>query len=132
MARSADATGSGPDPLTPVVFHVLLALSREPLHGYGVMKRVEEDSGMAMGPGTVYGALSRMEQSGWVEEAEAERARGPRRAAGAGLRGDRGGDGGAPGRGGATHPAGPPGRGALPPPRRGGLRWAASAGSWPG
>lgn len=59
-----------PSPLTPVVFHVLLALSRGPLHGYAVMKAVEEDSGTAMGPGTVYGALQRLSEAGWVEEEE--------------------------------------------------------------
>jgi len=57
-------------PLTPVVFHVLLSLSRGALHGYAVMKRVEEDSGLAMGPGTVYGALQRLTEGGWVEEVE--------------------------------------------------------------
>ncbi|GMV04235.1 MAG: PadR family transcriptional regulator [Gemmatimonadota bacterium] len=59
-----------PAPLTPVVFHVLLALSGGPLHGYGVMKRVEEDSGLAMGPGTVYGALQRLADTGWVAEVD--------------------------------------------------------------
>ncbi len=56
-------------PLTPVVLHVLLALAEGPRHGYAVMKRVEEDAGMAMGPGTVYGSLQRLEDAGWIEEA---------------------------------------------------------------
>lgn len=56
-------------PLTPVVLHVLLALAEEPMHGYAVMKRVEEDSGLTMGPGTVYGSLQRLEDAGWIEEA---------------------------------------------------------------
>jgi len=55
--------------LTPVVFHVLLALREGPLHGYAVMKRVEVDSGLTMGPGTIYGALQRLEDAGWVAEA---------------------------------------------------------------
>jgi DNA-binding PadR family transcriptional regulator len=55
-------------PLTPVVFHVLLALLRGPLHGYGIMKRVEEASGIRMGPGTVYGSLNRLLDAGWVAE----------------------------------------------------------------
>jgi len=55
-------------PLTPVVFHVLLALASGPLHGYGIMKRVEEDSGIRMGPGTVYGSLNRLLEAGWVAE----------------------------------------------------------------
>ncbi len=62
---------SSPQPLTPVVFHVLLALADGPLHGYAVMKRVEEDSGISMGPGTVYGSLQRLEDAGWIEETEA-------------------------------------------------------------
>lgn len=55
-------------PLTPAVFHVLLALSDGPLHGYAIMKRVERESGMAMGPGTVYGSLRRLSDAGWVSE----------------------------------------------------------------
>lgn len=62
-----DAT-DGPTPLTPAVFHVLLVLAEGPLHGYAIMKRVETDSGLGMGPGTIYGSLSRLEDAGWVEE----------------------------------------------------------------
>lgn len=58
-------------PLTPAVFHVLLALSEGPLHGYAIMQRAEEASGMSMGPGTIYGALSRLTEAGWVTEADA-------------------------------------------------------------
>jgi DNA-binding PadR family transcriptional regulator len=36
------------------------------------MKQVEEDSGMVMGPGTVYGSLQRLEEAGWVSAAEVE------------------------------------------------------------
>lgn len=69
MPRSP--SGESPQPLTPVVFHVLLALAHGPLHGYAVMKRVEEESGIAMGPGTVYGSLQRLEEAGWIEVAGA-------------------------------------------------------------
>jgi DNA-binding PadR family transcriptional regulator len=65
-----------PNALTPTSFHILLALADGPLHGYGIMQRLEEE-GLPVGPGTVYGALARMEHSGWVKEASAERARGP-------------------------------------------------------
>ena len=65
-----------PPALTPTSFHILLALADESLHGYGIMQSLAE-AGLPVGPGTVYGALSRMEQNGWVEEAEVERARGP-------------------------------------------------------
>ena len=56
------------EPLTPAVFHVLLALADGPLHGYGVMQRVEADSGLRVGPGTVYGTLQRLEDAGLVED----------------------------------------------------------------
>ena len=58
------------EPLTPVVFHILLALVDEPLHGYAIMQSVEESGGpgLATGPGTVYGAIARLEGSGLVRE----------------------------------------------------------------
>lgn len=65
-----DASGAA-TPLTPVVFHVLLALGEGPLHGYAIMKRVARESGMNMGPGTVYGSLQRLEDAGWVAETDA-------------------------------------------------------------
>ena len=56
-------------PLTPAVFHILLALSDGPLHGYAIMQAVEESSSSGMGPGTIYGSLERMEEAGLVKEA---------------------------------------------------------------
>jgi DNA-binding PadR family transcriptional regulator len=69
--RSADTTGPG---LTPAVFHILLALTDGPLHGYAIMQAVERAAGssLRMGPGTIYGSLQRMEDAGLVRE---ERAR---------------------------------------------------------
>ena len=57
-------------PLTPAVFHILLALVDGPLHGYGIMQAVEitGSSEPAMGPGTIYGSLQRMEEAGLVKE----------------------------------------------------------------
>lgn len=60
------------DPLTPAVLHILLALSDGPLHGYAIMQRVEEDSGIEMGPGTIYGTIQRLEDAGRVEEVASE------------------------------------------------------------
>ncbi|HVF47041.1 MAG TPA: PadR family transcriptional regulator [Pyrinomonadaceae bacterium] len=60
----------GHQPLTPAVFHILLALSMGELHGYDIMKRVESDSQgkVSMGPGTLYGSLERMLDAGLVVE----------------------------------------------------------------
>jgi DNA-binding PadR family transcriptional regulator len=59
-------------PLTPAVFHILLALSSGERHGYGLMKQVELDSQgkVNMGPGTLYGSLKRMLEAGLVEESD--------------------------------------------------------------
>jgi DNA-binding PadR family transcriptional regulator len=59
-----------PPPLTPAVFHILLALADGPLHGYAIMQAVELSAGSAvrMGPGTIYGSLQRMEAAGLVKE----------------------------------------------------------------
>jgi len=55
-------------PLTPVVFHILLAMADGEKHGYAIMKHVEEHSGQAMGPGTIYGSIQRMAEAGLVRE----------------------------------------------------------------
>lgn len=59
-------------PLTPAVFHILLALSSGERHGYGIMKEVETDSQgqVTMGPGTLYGSLKRMLDAGLVQESD--------------------------------------------------------------
>ena len=59
-------------PLTPVVFHILLALGREPAHGYAIAGEVESvtEGRLRMGPGTLYGSLQRMRDDGLIEEAD--------------------------------------------------------------
>ena len=57
-------------PLTPPVFHILLALAGEERHGYGIMQDVAQqtDGTLQLGPGTLYGCLKRMLTAGLVEE----------------------------------------------------------------
>ena len=59
-------------PLTPAVFHILLALADGDKHGYGIMREVSDrtDGQMRMGPGTLYGSIKRMLEQGLIEEAE--------------------------------------------------------------
>jgi DNA-binding PadR family transcriptional regulator len=66
------ATSSPNLPLTPAVFHILLALSGAERHGYGIMKQVEADSQgkVKMGAGTLYGSLKRMLDAGLVQESD--------------------------------------------------------------
>ena len=59
-------------PLTPAVLHILLALSTEERHGYGIMKQVERESQgkVKMGPGTLYGSIGRMIEAGLIRESD--------------------------------------------------------------
>ena len=54
-------------PMTEAMFYVLLALQK-PAHGYGMMQRIREISGgrVNMGPGTLYGVLTRMCKESWI------------------------------------------------------------------
>lgn len=65
-------TPTAHSPLTPAVFHILLALSGGARHGYGIMKQVELDSlgTVKMGAGTLYGSLKRMLDAGLVAESD--------------------------------------------------------------
>jgi DNA-binding PadR family transcriptional regulator len=46
---------------------VLCALSQGPLHGYAINAAIEELTGTRLGPGSLYGALTRLEAKGLVE-----------------------------------------------------------------
>lgn len=60
----------------PVVL-VLTSLADGPKHGYGLAKDIESFAGIKLGPGTLYGALSRLEDRGWIEALPAEDRRRP-------------------------------------------------------
>jgi DNA-binding PadR family transcriptional regulator len=57
-------------PLTPAVFHILMALADGEKHGYSIMKDVEKQTGgrIKLGPGTLYGSIKRMLKAGLIEE----------------------------------------------------------------
>lgn len=62
-------------PLSESTAYILLALA-EPLHGYGVMQKVEQisEATVKLGPGTLYGAFSTLEEEGLIIKiGEAER-----------------------------------------------------------
>ena len=56
-------------PLREPTFLILTALTTEPLHGYGIVRAVAELSGdrVRLQAGTLYGALDRLKDDGWVE-----------------------------------------------------------------
>ena len=55
-------------PMTETGFYILLCL-RSPNRGYGVVQKVKEmtDNEVVLGPGTMYGSLSKMEKDGLIE-----------------------------------------------------------------
>lgn len=57
-------------PLKPTWFHILLTLAGGETHGYAIRQEVEERTGGAvvLWPTTLYGALSRLEDAGLIEE----------------------------------------------------------------
>jgi DNA-binding PadR family transcriptional regulator len=78
MGRTERTDGSGPDaflPLTPLSYHILLALADQARHGYGIIKEIEAGTGGATSPstGALYLALQRMGAEGLVAEAPAPR-----------------------------------------------------------
>ena len=59
-------------PLSPAVFHILLALADEERHGYGIMQEVKfrTDGQVRLVPGTLYGAIKRLLKQGLIEETD--------------------------------------------------------------
>lgn len=58
-------------PLTHVGYHVLLALATADRHGYGIIKHVaaRTEGGVELEAGTLYAAIKRMKDDGWIEDA---------------------------------------------------------------
>ena len=56
-------------PLTEPVLLILLSLAEQPRHGYSILKDVEEMSNgrVQLSTGTLYGALCRLLEEGWIE-----------------------------------------------------------------
>jgi DNA-binding PadR family transcriptional regulator len=59
-------------PLTPAVFHILLALADGERHGYGIMQEVTQrtEGTVQLGPGTLYGSIKRLLEAGLIEESD--------------------------------------------------------------
>jgi DNA-binding PadR family transcriptional regulator len=64
---------------------ILTSLADGPKHGYAIMTDIAEFSGIRMEPGTLYGALARLERRGWVRPLAAAERRRPYEITAAGL-----------------------------------------------
>jgi DNA-binding PadR family transcriptional regulator len=58
---------------------ILASLAGGEKHGYAIMEDVEVTSGVHLGPGTLYGAISRLEQAGFILALPADERRRPYR-----------------------------------------------------
>jgi DNA-binding PadR family transcriptional regulator len=58
------------DPLPSAAFQILLALAGEDLHGYAIMRQVEEQTSgrVRLGPGTLYSSIQTLLEEGLIEE----------------------------------------------------------------
>jgi DNA-binding PadR family transcriptional regulator len=59
-------------PLTPGVFHILLAVADQDRHGYGIILDVAErtDGAVRLGTGTLYTAIARLLEQNLIEESD--------------------------------------------------------------
>lgn len=64
---------------------ILSSLADGPKHGYAMMEDILEFSGTRLEPGTLYGAIGRLEQRGWIEPLESEERRRPYRITAVGV-----------------------------------------------
>ena len=61
------------NPLPAAAFQILLALADEDLHGYGIMRQVEEQTAgrVRLGPGTLYSSIQTLVEEKLIQEIEA-------------------------------------------------------------
>jgi DNA-binding PadR family transcriptional regulator len=83
--RSTTATGRLDRANEPPVL-ILTSLAGGPKHGYALTKDIEDFAGVTLGPGTLYGAITRLEERGLIEPEPVEHGerRRPYRITGAG------------------------------------------------
>jgi len=65
---------------------VLASLADGPTHGYAMIQDIERMSGAELGPGTLYGAISRLEEAGLIQPLQQKERRQPYRITALGLR----------------------------------------------
>jgi len=66
--------------------YIMISLADGPKHGYAVTQDIEALSGVRLGPGTLYGAIARLEARKWIEPLPVEERRRPYRLTAAGQR----------------------------------------------
>jgi len=80
-SSSRVSAGRSNDP--PIL--ILTSLAEGDKHGYALLKDIERFAGVRLGPGALYGAISRLEERGLIEAVEASGRRRPYRLSAAGA-----------------------------------------------
>ena len=70
--------------MTDPTLLVLTSLAGGDKHGYAMMDDIERFAQVRLGPGTLYGAITRLEQRGWIEPVGPKNRRQPYAITGAG------------------------------------------------
>jgi DNA-binding PadR family transcriptional regulator len=65
---------------------ILSSLAGGDKHGYAMMEDIEHFAGVRLGPGTLYGAITRLEALGWIRAVDPKARRQPYTITGAGRR----------------------------------------------
>jgi DNA-binding PadR family transcriptional regulator len=69
------------NPLPAAAFQILLSLAEEDLHGYAIMRQVEEQTqgSLRLGPGTLYSSIQSLLEAQYIEEVESRQEEGDER-----------------------------------------------------
>ena len=84
VVKAESGTGMGHYSDPPLL--VLASLASGPKHGHAMIEDIANMCGTRLGPGTLYGAIARLEQQRWIEPLPAEERRQPYRITGEGVR----------------------------------------------
>src|SRR5882757_6291719 len=84
VVKTEESAGMGHYSDPPLL--VLASLASGPKHGHAMVEDIEHLCGTRLGPGTLYGAIARLEQQGWIEPLPPEERRRPYRITAEGAR----------------------------------------------
>lgn|SRR5262245_23355639 len=86
MTRTRHDDLAGLGRFSEPALYILISLADGPKHGYAMTQDIEAVSGLKLGPGTLYGAIARLEARKWIEALPADERRRPYRLTAAGQR----------------------------------------------
>jgi DNA-binding PadR family transcriptional regulator len=77
MSRRVEKSTTGLDRANEPAVLILTSLASGTKHGYALAKDIENFAGVSLGPGTLYGAIARLEERGLIEPTEGDERRRP-------------------------------------------------------